>query len=383
MPKTEKAQKIAQDFLAQADIQINGSRPWDIQVHNEDFYSRVLKGGSLAFGESYMDGWWDCAQIDEMIARIYKAELSSKVSVSFSSAWIYISALLSNKAKTKAFEIGEKHYDIGNDLFSKMLDSRMMYSCAYWKNSEGIQLDLQSQMTLDQAQEAKLDLICRKIGLKKGQRVLDIGCGWGGFARYAAEKYGAQVVGVTVSKQQAEVARKVCEGWPVEIRIQDYRKVDEQFDQIISIGMFEHVTYKNYPTYMKVVARCLKDDGLFILHTIGSKLSFKDSDPWIDKYIFPNSMLPSVAQISKASEPYFVMEDWHNFGAHYDKTLMTWHSNFNATWRELQPKYSDRFQRMWNFYLLTFAGLFRARHFQLWQIVFSKRGVRGGYESVR
>ena len=238
-------------------------------------------------------------------------------------------------------------------------------------------------MILMQAQENKLDLICKKLYLKPGMKLLDIGCGWGGLARYAAKNYGVQVVGVTISKEQAACAQRDKQRYPVEIRLQDYRDLNEKFDRIVSVGMFEHVGYKNYHTFMEVTHELLKDDGLMFLHTIGGNVSYTRGDDWIDKYIFPNGMLPSIAQIGNSIEHLFVMEDWHNFGADYDKTLMAWYANFEKSWPSLQPKYGDRFYRMWKYYLLSCAGLFRARGIQLWQIMLSKKGVIGGYQSVR
>jgi len=238
-------------------------------------------------------------------------------------------------------------------------------------------------MTLDDAQEAKLELICRKLGLQTGMKLLDIGCGWGSLATYAAERYGVEVVGITVSSEQVDMARKLCAGMPVEIRLQDYRDVNEQFDRIVSVGMFEHVGYKNYRTYMQVVRRCLNDEGLMLLHTIGGNRPTRSVDPWIDKYIFPNGMLPSIGQLGRAIEGLFVMEDWHNFSADYDRTLMEWSRNLEANWGRLKNDYDERFHRMWKYYLLLCAGAFRARGNQLWQIVLSPKGVIGGLTSVR
>ncbi len=362
--------KVA-ELLALAGIQINGPNQWDIQVKDSRLYSRVLAGGSLALGESYMDRWWECNKLDEFFTRIFRAKLDKKIKT-FGMLLSALKAKIFNQQRTsKAFEIGEAHYDIGNDLYQKMLGRTMMYSCGYWKNAK----------TLDKAQEAKLDLICKKMGLKKGMKVLDIGCGWGGFAKFAAKKYKVSITGVTVSKEQAEFARETCKGLPVEIKLQDYRELNETFDRIISIGMFEHVGYKNYKTYMQTANRCLKEDGLFLLHTIGGNTSVHTTDSWINKYIFPNSMLPSAKQITEASEGIFVMEDWHNFGPDYDKTLMAWHSNFEKNWKTLAPQYGERFYRMWRYYLLACAGTFRARKSQLWQIVFSK-GIKR-YDSIR
>lgn len=372
MPSSD-TKHLFKELLGQADIQINGDRPWDIQVHDERLYQRILAQGSLGFGESYMDGWWDCDQIDELISRIFSANLTRHLRPA-KMVWPYLKAKLTNRqSKSRAFQVGEAHYDIGNDLYERMLDKRMVYTCAYWKDAGN----------LDEAQEAKLDLVCKKIGLKAGDRVLDIGCGWGSWAQFAAERYGVSVVGITVSKEQQKLAQQRCQGLPVEIRLQDYREINEPFDHIISLGMFEHVGYKNYRDYMHVAYRCLKDDGLFLLHTIGGNRSVAHTDPWIEKYIFPNSMLPSVKQIAAATENLFVMEDWHNFGADYDKTLMAWFQNVDRTWPQLQQAYDDRFYRMWKFYLLACAGTFRCRKNQLWQIVFSKNGVKGGYHSLR
>jgi cyclopropane-fatty-acyl-phospholipid synthase len=373
---SSKSRDFIADLLSLADVKINGDRPWDIQVHDERLYSRVLSGGSLALGESYMDAWWDVKSLDQFFYRILGADLDQKVRGFKNIVWLGLRAVVTNmQAKRRAYNIGEKHYDIGNDLYQAMLDKRMNYSCAYWTGAEN----------LDGAQEAKLELSCRKLGLEPGLSVLDIGCGWGAFARYAAEKHGARVTGITVSKEQVALANQLCRGLPVEIRLQDYRSLDGRFDRLVSIGMIEHVGYKNYRTYMKIANRILADDGLFLLQTIGSSTSGIRGDAWMDKYIFPDGMLPSPAYLTKAAEGLFVLEDWHSFGTHYDKTLMAWHANFVGNWDKISrnPKYDQRFFRMWGYYLLSCAGAFRARKNQLWQIVFSKKGVPGGYESRR
>ncbi len=359
-------------LLSYADVKINGSKPWDMKVHNKKVYSRVLLGGSLALGESYMDGWWDCKRLDELMSKILRAGLINKVKNFNTFIAGLISSTINLQSKSRAFEVGKKHYDAGNDLYKLMLGKRMVYTCGYWKNAK----------TLDEAQEDKLDLVCKKIGLKKGQKILDVGCGWGSFAKFAAQKYKAKVVGITISKEQVKLAKENCKGLPVEIRLQDYRDVNEKFDHIISLGMFEHVGAKNYENYFKIVHRCLKEDGVFLLHTIGAS-SKRYLDPWFHKYIFPNYHLPCPEEVTKNSENLFVIEDWHNFGIDYHATLMAWHKNFNKNWDKIKNNYDERFKRMWNYYLLVSAGGFRARHNQLWQIVFSKNGVEGGYKSIR
>jgi len=365
---------VAQKLLDLADIKIGGSRPWDIKVYNKNFYKKVFSQGSLGLGESYMQGYWDCEKLDEFFNKVFSAGLERRVIIKWNLVFHLLKSRIFNlQKKSEAFTIGKRHYDIGNNLYQVMLDKRMVYSCGYWKKAKN----------LDQAQEAKLDLICRKLGLKPGMKILDIGCGWGSFVKYTAEKYKVEVVGITVSKEQAKFARKLCKGLPVEIRLQDYRDIKERFDRIVSVGMFEHVGYKNYNKYMKVVYKCLNKDGLFLLQTIGSNNSITFSEPWISKYIFPNGMLPSIKQIAYASEGLLVMEDLHNFGPDYDKTTIAWYKNFHKNWDKVKSDYSKNFYRMWEYYLLLSAGAFRSRKFQLWQIVFSKKDVAKVYKSVR
>ncbi len=370
----KNAKQIIEALLAEIGVTINGDKPYDLQVHNEQVYARVLKGGSLAFGESYMDGWWDCEKLDELFHRILSAKLDERIKSDWEVMFrIFLNFIFNPGKKSKAFEVGQRHYDIGNDLYEKMLDKRMTYTCGYWREAKN----------LDEAQVAKLDLVCRKIALQEGDKVLDIGSGWGSFMGYAAEFYKAQAIGVTVSKEQQILANQRYRDYQVETRLQDYRDLDEKFDHVVSLGMFEHVGYKNYRHFMQVAHKVLADDGLFLLHTIGSNHSVTGVDPWTNKYIFPNGMLPSLAQITKAIEHLFIVEDVHNFGADYDKTLMAWFADFDQAWASLKDKYSERFYRMWKYYLLSCAGSFRARHIQLWQIVLSKKGVLGGYQTVR
>lgn len=365
--KGEAAKEIVKNLLNPMDILINGDRPWDIQINNPKFYQRVISGGSLALGESYMDGWWDCKSLDEFFKRILEDRIDKKVkSTSPAVLWEVFKARVMNvQSRTRSFIIGKRHYDIGNTLFKNMLDKGLNYSCGYWQNAR----------TLDEAQAGKLDLICRKIGLKPGMKVLDIGCGWGGFATYAAKNYGVNVTGITVSKEQARYARNASKDFDVNIELVDYRQLNEKYDRIVSIGMFEHVGWKNYRTFMEVVHRCLNDEGLFLLHTIAGNTPAKFTDPWINAYIFPNSMLPSASQISQAAEGMFVLEDWHSLGQYYDQTLMAWYDNFTHNWNQIKDQYDIRFFRMWTYYLLTCAASFRSRRNQLWQIVFSKKGI--------
>jgi cyclopropane-fatty-acyl-phospholipid synthase len=365
---------IVEELLSYAGITINGNNPYDIKVNHPLFFQRVLKEGSLGLGESYMDNWWECKRLDIFFDRILTAGLEQRIPHRLTDAIYVLSARIFNKqTRKRAWQVGKEHYDLGNDLFEHMLDPYMQYSCGYWANTD----------QLEQAQLDKLRLICDKLQLKKNMRLLDIGCGWGGLARFAADNYGVSVVGVTISEEQQKMAQDNCAGLPVDIRLQDYRDLNEKFDRIVSVGMFEHVGPKNYATYFDVTARNLAENGLFLLHSIGSNRTDLNVDPWINKYIFPNGCLPSVTQIAKYSEKHFVMEDWHNFGADYDHTLMAWLERFMASWPLLKDSYSERFYRMFSYYLNACAGAFRARDIQLWQIILSQKGVRGGVRAPR
>ena len=363
-----------QQVCHECGVTINGSSPADPQIHNSGFAKRLFTEGSLGLGEAYMDGWWDCDALDVLATRALNANIDRKIE---NKAWLLFEILkvrlFNFQKKSRAFQVGERHYDTGNDLFEVMLDPTMSYSCAYWKGAN----------TLYEAQINKLDLLCRKLRLEKGMRLLDIGSGWGGLAEHAARHYGVRVVGVTVSKEQAALAAERCRGLPIEFKLQDYRDLHGQFDRIVSVGMFEHVGFRNYGTYMRKCHSLLKDDGYFVLHTIGTNRTHDLVDPWIRKYIFPNGKLPSLNQISRAYEPWFVLEDLQNFGPDYDRTLMEWYRNFANGWGQIKHRYDQRFYRMWVYYLKVCAGSFRARQNQLWQLVLSKPTESSRYDCPR
>jgi len=370
------APRLLTELLQSTGVCINGDRPWDMQMYDPSVYDRVLRDGSLGLGESYMAGLWDSAQLDETFTRLLSHDLDRRIHglarLRFLALWL--SHVVTNRqSRARAFQVGEHHYDIGNDVYAAMLDETLSYSCGYWAEADD----------LATAQQAKLDLICRKLELREGQDLLDIGCGWGALCRHAAVHYGARVTGITVSKEQGRLAEERCAGLPVTIRLMDYRDLEGQFDHIVSVGMFEHVGPKNYRTFFRTVARLLRDEGLFLLHTIGDAVTVPTPDPWVDRYIFPNGKTPSAQQLARALEGVFLIEDWHNFGQDYDRTLMAWWRRFDAAWPTLQPSYGDTFYRMWKYYLHSCAGFFRSRQGQLWQLVLTKRTHRGTYRSIR
>lgn len=361
------AKSILQSLLGRAGIELDGGAPWDLRVNNDGFYERVVQGGSLAAGEAYTDGWWEVERLDEFFYRLFMARVDELFSRDFRSQLKQIYARLVNRQTLRrSRRVAEEHYNLGNDLFQRMLGKRLCYTCAYWKDARD----------LDEADEAKLELVCRKLELERGMSILELGCGWGSFARYAAERYGCSVVGLNIAEEQVRLGRELCRGLPVELRVEDYRTAKGLYDRVVSIGIMEHIGPKNYRAYMEVAARCLKDDGIAFVHTIGQNATTYRCDPWFDKHIFPNGVTPSLRGLGAAMEGLFVAEDCHNIGPHYDPTLMAWHDNLTRRWPELSPKYGDGFYRMMKYYLLTAAATFRSRRSQVYQLVMTKPGRR-------
>jgi len=362
-----KYSAVMEDMLTGIGININGSNPWDMKVNDDRTFMQALRNKNLGLGEAYMEGWWDCPQLDEFIFRILKARLDAKIKGGQLLRLMNLPALIFNlQSRLRSHMVAEQHYNLDNKLFEAMLDPYVQYSCAYFDKTDD----------LNEAQLRKLDLICRKLNISRDDSVLDIGCGWGGLAKYIAEHYNCRVTAINIAEEQINYAREFCKSLPVEIKQVDYRDLNGSYDKIVSVGMFEHVGPKNYKPFMKAVHNCLKNDGVFLLQTIGSNETEVAGDPWFHKYIFPNGKLPSIAQIGNAVEGLFVMEDWHNLGQHYEQTVLAWHKNLNKAWPALQNKYDEKFRRMFEYYLLSCAGAFRARQMQLWQIVFTKNGAQ-------
>ena len=363
-----RAQDVCRDLLASAGVTVGGDQPWDVQVHDDRTWSRVLRDGTLGAGEAYEEGWWDVPALDQFIDRVMRIRLGETLRENWTIVAHAVRARIMNlQSITRAFDNGHRHYDIGNDLYEAMLGGRLLYTCAYWPNAK----------TLDEAQDAKLDLVCRKVGLKPGMRVLDLGCGWGGFAAFAAERYQVSVTGITVAQEQVKWAHDHYAHLPIDIRLDDYRNATGTYDAVVSIGLMEHVGWKNYRSYMELADRLLVPGGVAFVHTIAGNHPRAHIDPWFDKYIFPNAVLPTLARLTAAMEDIFVVEDVHNIGEDYDLTLMAWWKNFDAAWPTLRAKYGDAFYRRWKYYLLASAGAFRSRGQQLFQFVMTRPGTPG------
>lgn len=323
-----------------------------------------------------MDGWWAVEKLDQFFARLLTCIDTDAVFSSAATRWqAAASRFFNRQSRRRSIQVERQHYDLGVDIYIRMLDRRMQYSCGYWKDAT----------TLDQAQENKLRLICDKLHVRPGMTVLELGGGFGGLAQFLAAEYGCEVVTYNLSRDQVTWARSICQGLPVRVEEKDYREAAYEpflFDRVVSAGLCEHVGPRNYRTFLDLAASRLKPSGLFLLHTIGGNVPHTVTEPWIDRYIFPNGVIPAASQLTAAMEGKWVMEDWHNFGPDYDRTLMAWWTNLNSAWLCLQRKYDERFRRKWQYYLLSTAGAFRARKLQLWQIVLSKGDV-ARYTPVR
>lgn len=371
---------MLQKVLSEIGVTINGNKPYDIKIHDNRVYTEILKKQNIGAGESYMNGWWDCDQLDELFYRVCRHKLYDKLNSSLTANYLYFrNSFINQQSRSKSETVAKVHYNLGNKLYERMLGKSMAYTCGYWKDARN----------LDEAEFAKYELVCKKLYLKPGEKVLELGCGWGGLAKYMAEKYSCEVVACDIGKEPAGYAKNLCKDLPVKIYQCDYRDVGiynpnaEKFDKIVSVGVLEHVGYKNYATFLDISRRFIKDDGIFLLHSIGGNKTLNYCDPWIDKYIFPHGHLPSLKQLGDAFENRFIVEDLQNFGAYYDKTLLAWYDNLNANWDELKSDYNERFYRMMKYYLLSCAGAFRARDMELWQFALTPQGMPHGYTTFR
>lgn len=358
----DNERNIITALLAEAGIEIGGDRPWDVTVHDDRVFTRVVRERELGLGEAYQEGWWDAVEVDAFLERVLLADLRSQLRSTAVWSLALRSMAVNRQTRRRAHRNASAHYATGNDLFEAMLDKRMIYSCAYWAGAND----------LEAAQAAKLDLVCRKLHLEPGMKLLDIGCGWGGFAAYAAEHHGVEVTAISPVTEQVEVARQRCAGLAVTVLQADYRHVVGTFDRIVSIGMLEHVGPKNLRGFFDVCARLLTSDGLMLHHTIGSNETKQRTDPWFDRHVFPGGALPSLEQLGRATRRNWVIEDLHNFGPDYDRTLLAWRANIEARWTDL-PTYDEHFRRTWRYYLGASAASFRVRDLQLWQLVMSRQ----------
>ena len=361
---------VISELLAGAAVRINGDAPWDIQVYDEKVYRLILTQGSLGLGRAYMEGLWDSDQLDETFHRLLAADIDTKMV-----GWARVrllgevlrQRLFNLQSPQRAFQVAEQHYDIGNDVFESMLDSRMIYSCAYWEHAS----------SLEQAQQHKLDMICRKLQLQPGERLLEIGCGWGGLAGHLADR-GAEVDAISLSDAQLAWARRHHMG-PRFLK-QDYRDTAGSYDGIVSVEMVEALGREYWPTFMDCVARNLKPGGRAAIQFISIRDDLFDayaaSADFIQAYIFPGGLLIRTSEFRRLAEARgLAWQDQVDFGPDYAETLKTWRVNFNNAVVEgcLPPGFDARFVELWRFYLLYCEGGFRGGGIDVHQVTLVKR----------
>ncbi|HEU4409554.1 MAG TPA: cyclopropane fatty acyl phospholipid synthase [Polyangiaceae bacterium] len=358
---------VVDSLFAAADLRTDGRRPWDARVLDGAFYGRVLRRGSLGLGEAYMDGQWACDDLEEFAYRAVRGGLERGSKAVHGALAGALGRLGNQQTRRRSRRVAERHYDLGNDLFGAFLGRYKNYSCGYFEGTDD----------LDVAQRKKLDLVCRKLGLGPGDRLLDVGGGFGELARHAAESYGCRVTSINISDEQIGFARELCRGLPVEVVKCDYRDVAGRYDKIAVVAMLTHVGHKNYRRFMRVMRRCLAPGGAMLIESVGGNVSLARCEPWTDRYVFPGGVVPSIAQLGRAFEGLFVLEDLHNFAPSYVATLRAWHRNLRAAWPRLAAsgRYAERTRRMFEYFFLTVAGAFRARGLQHWHLVLTPAGA--------
>lgn len=355
---------------------VGSDLPLRLNIHNPNTYDRILAFGTLGFCEAYMEGWWDEENnnLVELIGLFHRSNVYAKARDNVTVALVLkvitqrlqtLPILIQNSRKNV-----QHHYDLGNDFYQHFLDPTMTYSCGYC---------LREADSLEQMQLQKYELICKKLALQPGESLIDIGCGWGGMLIYAAERYGISGTGITLSVEQAKLARERIEqkrlGDRIKIVIADYREVTGQFDKFVSIGMFEHVGKGNFATFMQKASELLTPNGVGLLHTIVTQNNERNG-AWVDKYIFPGGYAPQLHELTQELwAAKLSVAHCENLKPHYAETMTRWADNFMSNRTEiasLNQSYDERFLRMWYLYLQSFEASFRYGGLHVYQLLFYK-----------
>lgn len=358
-----------------------------IVVHDPRFYRRTVLASTLGLADAYANRDFETPDLETLLT-LLAAHARNAREKAFAEDrlppmqhplawWLQVLCRSTDQqSPRRSKRVGRNHYDLSVSMYERMLGPSMAYSCGYWN---------EDARNLDEAQFNKYELLCRKLGLKRGMRILEIGCGWGGFAAYAIKKYDVTVVGVSISKRQIAYIQsrhaELCEAGALDVRFMDYRDIPrdfpEAFDAAVSIGMFEHVGPRHYDAYMRVAWRALKPGGKFLLHTIVGNGGI---DPFVWYRVFIGGVLPMEWQVARVAKRYFVLENLENFGYDYYLTLNAWRENYKKAYQQLNESPDERESRFWEFYLTFCAVLFKVRLLQLNQYVFSRGGETYGYQ---
>jgi cyclopropane-fatty-acyl-phospholipid synthase len=353
------------------EISTPGSRPVGcLELRSGRALLELLRSPSMGLGECYRKGLLEVhgdilVVSNEMMAALVKKQAGRYYGPKIRSLLHAVKVNSKNKSRHNV----NHHYDLGNDFYKLWLDERMVYTCAYFEKPTA---------TLDEAQVAKLEHVCRKLNLRPGQTVIDAGCGWGALAIHMAEHHGVRVIAYNLSSEQIDYARQQAAakqlGGRVNFLQEDYRDINTCCDAFVSIGMLEHVGLANYGHLGTLVHRCLKPGGFGLIHSIGRSHAAK-ADPWITKYIFPGGHMPSLSEMMRVFEPHrFSILDIENLRPHYARTCAIWLENFEAQAGHIAEIYGEEFVRMWRLYLAGSSAGFQSGTLQLFQILFAPKG---------
>jgi len=351
--------------LTRAGVTVNGPNPWDIRVLDNRLFRRVVGTRELGFGDSYVEGWWECDRIDELVTRILRTGIKRILPPGISGLTLAARSVITNtQGSERAGDNATAHYGQHDALLRLILGEPLVYSCADWRDATD----------LADAQHAKIDRLASKLQLRPGMRVLDIGCGWGATADYLSTRHGVIVVGITPVAAQATHAARHHRHSDVSFVTTDFSNFTspKPFDRIYSVGMVEHVGPKNLKPFFRHCQDLLVDDGIMFHQTIGRRTPRASTDAWIDRRIFPGGAIPSVQQLSRAWSAGWVLEDFENLGPDYDRTLMAWLGLLEGKKDQVLDQFGEEMYRTFRFYFQYCAGAFRARELQLWQLVLTK-----------
>ncbi len=355
---------LVERALRRADVRIDGDRPHDIRVLDPRFYGDVLRRGSLGFGECYVRRWWDADDVEELAFRLIRSGVYSLSSAVPGLPRDLRDMFANQQTRRLATRVADEHYSMGNDVFFAFLGGVRNYSCGIFDGDAD----------LDAAQTRKLAKISSLLDLRPGERLLDVGGGWGELSRHAAAAHGCEVTHVNLSDEQIRHASALCTDLSVRVEKRDWRDVEGRFDKIAVIAMLTHVGPKNYRRFMQRMHDRLEPGGLMLIETVGTRHAAVRCEAWLDKYIFPGGVVPTRRQILGAADGLFDETRFESSGEHYVQTLRCWQENFERNWTDLSSRYDEERRRIFNYFFQSIGGAFRAGYVDHWHILLRRTG---------